>query len=186
MMMENDIKEILFTEKQLKERIKKLAEQISKDYEGVEGEIYCVGMLKGAAIFFADLVRAVSLPVKFDFMIASSYENRAVSSGSVEIKKDFSYGVEGKHLILIEDIVDSGITMHYLLDYLHRKNPASLKLCALMDKVSRRREKVDIDYCGFEVPDEFLVGYGLDYAGRYRNLPYVGILKREIYEKEDA
>lgn len=185
-MLENDIREVLFSEEQIRERIKALAGQISKEYEGVEGEIYCVGMLKGAAIFFADLVRAISLPVKFDFIIASSYGNCAESSGSVEIKKDFSYGVEGKHLILIEDIVDSGITMHYLLDYLRRKNPASLKLCALMDKASRRKEKVEIDYCGFEVPDEFLVGYGLDYAGRYRNLPYVGILKREIYETEDA
>ena len=127
------------------------------------------------------LVRSISLPVQFDFMIASSYGNETSTSGSVKLLKDLDYDVEGKHLILIEDIIDSGTTMQYLMRILRERRPKSIKLCALLSKPSRRTADVHIDYLGAEVPDEFLVGYGLDYAGAYRNLPYIGILKPAVY-----
>lgn len=180
-MMTDDIQKVVFTEEQIKAKIAELGKKISEDYKDVKEDIYCVGILKGAAVFYTDLVRAITIPVKFDFMIASSYGNGTETSGTVKILKDLDYDVAGKHVIVIEDIIDSGTTMNYLLKYLKEKHAKSVKLCALLSKPSRRTVDVDIDYLGFEIPDEFIVGYGLDFAEVYRNLPYIGVLKPEIY-----
>ena len=180
-MMKDDIAKVYFTEKELQAKVRELGRQITEDYKDAKEDIYCVGILKGASVFYTDLVRAIDLPVRFDFMIASSYDNGTSTTGSVKILKDLDYDIEGKHLIVIEDIIDSGTTMSYLLKYFEHRKPASAKLCALLSKPSRRTAEVAIDYCGFEVPDEFLVGYGLDYAEIYRNLPYIGVLKPEVY-----
>lgn len=180
-MMKDDMEKIVLTEDQIRAKVMELGAQITKDYADVKETIFCVGILKGAVVFYTDLVRQIQLPVQFDFMIASSYGNSTSTSGSVKILKDLDYDIEGKHLIVIEDIIDSGLTMNYLKKYFHERKPASVKICSFLSKPSRRKVEVDIDYCGFEVPDEFLVGYGLDYAEKYRNLPYIGVLKPEIY-----
>lgn len=181
MMMTDNIEKVVFTEEQIKAKVAELGKQISEDYKDVKEDIYCVGILKGASVFYTDLVRSISLPVKFDFMIASSYGNGTETSGTVKILKDLDYDVAGKHVIVIEDIIDSGTTMNYLLQYLKAKHAKSVKLCALLSKPSRRTVPVNIDYVGFEIPDEFIVGYGLDYAEVYRNLPFIGVLKPEVY-----
>lgn len=180
-MMNDDIAKVVFTEEQLKAKVKELGQQITTDYQDEQEEIFCVGILKGASVFYTDLVREINLPVKFDFMIASSYGNGTSTTGAVKILKDLDYDIEGKHLIVIEDIIDSGTTMNYLLKYFQKRGAKTVKLCSLLSKPSRRTVDVKIDYCGFEVPDEFIVGYGLDYAEVYRNLPYIGVLKPEIY-----
>ena len=180
-MMYDDIERIVFTEEELKAKVKALGERISADYRDAKETVFCVGILKGAVVFYTDLVRSISIPVQFDFMIASSYGNATSTSGSVKLLKDLDYDIEGKHVIIVEDIIDSGTTMHYLLRILKERKPKSIKLCALLSKPSRRAVDVDIDYLGAEVPDEFLVGYGLDYAEVYRNLPYIGVLKPDIY-----
>ena len=180
-MMHDDIERILFTQEELREKVAAMGKKISEDYQNASEDVFCVGILKGAVVFYTDLVRSISLPVQFDFMIASSYGNQTSTSGSVKLLKDLDYDVEGKHLILIEDIIDSGTTMQYLMRILRERRPKSIKLCALLSKPSRRTADVNIDYLGAEVPDEFLVGYGLDYAGTYRNLPYIGILKPAVY-----
>lgn len=179
--MHDDIERILFTQEELREKVAAMGKKISEDYQNASEDVFCVGILKGAVVFYTDLVRSISLPVQFDFMIASSYGNETSTSGSVKLLKDLDYDVEGKHLILIEDIIDSGTTMQYLMRILRERRPKSIKLCALLSKPSRRTADVHIDYLGAEVPDEFLVGYGLDYAGTYRNLPYIGILKPAVY-----
>ena len=179
--MHDDIERILFTQEELREKVAAMGKKISEDYQNASEDVFCVGILKGAVVFYTDLVRSISLPVQFDFMIASSYGNQTSTSGSVKLLKDLDYDVEGKHLILIEDIIDSGTTMQYLMRILRERRPKSIKLCALLSKPSRRTADVNIDYLGAEVPDEFLVGYGLDYAGTYRNLPYIGILKPAVY-----
>lgn len=181
-MMDEDIERICFTEAALKAKVAELGKRISEDYKDAEETVYCVGILKGAVVFYTDLVRSITIPIHFDFMIASSYGNATSTSGSVKILKDLDFDIEGKHLIVIEDIIDSGTTMHYLMRIFRARKPKSVRLCALLSKPSRRTAEVAIDYCGFEVPDEFLVGYGLDYAGVYRNLPYIGVLKPEIYQ----
>lgn len=181
-MMDEDIARICFTEAALKAKVAELGKRISEDYKNAEETVYCVGILKGAVVFYTDLVRSITIPIHFDFMIASSYGNATSTSGSVKILKDLDFDIEGKHLIVIEDIIDSGTTMHYLMRIFRARKPKSVRLCALLSKPSRRTAEVAIDYCGFEVPDEFLVGYGLDYAGEYRNLPYIGVLKPEIYQ----
>ncbi|MFC2638034.1 hypoxanthine phosphoribosyltransferase [Mitsuokella sp. oral taxon 131] len=181
-MMDEDIARICFTEAALKAKVAELGKRISEDYKDAEETVYCVGILKGAVVFYTDLVRSITIPIHFDFMIASSYGNATSTSGSVKILKDLDFDIEGKHLIVIEDIIDSGTTMHYLMRIFRARKPKSVRLCALLSKPSRRTAEVAIDYCGFEVPDEFLVGYGLDYAGEYRNLPYIGVLKPEIYQ----
>ena len=183
-MMKDDIAKVFFTADEIKAKVKELGAQITADYKDVKEDIYCVGILKGASVFYTDLVRAIDLPVRFDFMIASSYGNGTSTTGSVKILKDLDYDIEGKHIIIIEDIIDSGTTMSYLMKFLEHRKPASVKLCALLTKPSRRTADVRIDYCGFSVPDEFLVGYGLDYAEVYRNLPYIGVLKPEIYAEQ--
>lgn len=180
-MMKDDIDRIVFSEEELKAKIAELGAKITKDFADVKETIFCVGILKGASVFYTDLVRSIELPVQFDFMIASSYGNETVSSGTVKILKDLDYDIAGKHLIVIEDIIDSGYTMEYLLKYFEARKPKSVKLCALLDKKEARKVEVPIDYCGFSVGNEFLVGYGLDYAEKYRNLPYIGVLKKEIY-----
>ena len=180
-MMHDDIERVLFTQEELREKVAAMGKKISEDYQNASEDVFCVGILKGAVVFYTDLVRSISLPVQFDFMIASSYGNQTSTSGSVKLLKDLDYDVEGKHLIIIEDIIDSGTTMQYLMRILRERRPKSIKLCALLSKPSRRIADVHIDYLGAEVPDEFLVGYGLDYAGTYRNLPYIGILKPAVY-----
>ena len=174
------VESILFTEEQVKARVRELGEQISRDYEG-KNPVF-VGILKGSFIFMADLVRTVTIDCTVDFMAVSSYGNSASTTGAVKINKDLSQDIEGKHVIIVEDILDSGITLNYLSKYLKNRNPASLAIVTLMDKPARRIAPVQPDYCGFEVPDEFLLGYGLDYAERFRNVPFIGILKREYYE----
>lgn len=180
--MHDDIEKVLLSEEEILAGVKKIAAQITEDYKGEE--IYAIGILKGAVPFYTDLVKHIELPVAFDFMAASSYGSSTKSSGQVKILKDLDYSIEGKHVIVIEDIIDSGRTLSYLLHNLKSRKPASIKLCALLNKPSRREVDVDVDYIGFEVPNEFLVGYGLDYAGLYRNLRYIGILKPEVYEKK--
>jgi hypoxanthine phosphoribosyltransferase len=178
-MMMDDIERVMFTKENIAGMIAKLGKEISRDYAGKE--IFAVGILKGAVVFFSDVVRAIDVPVQMDFMIASSYGNSAETSGTVKILKDLDYDIAGKHVMIIEDIIDSGLTMEYLMEILRARKPASIRLCALLSKPSRRQTDVTIDYCGAEVPDEFLVGYGLDFAEKYRNLPCIGILKKEIY-----
>lgn len=180
-MMQQDIQEVLFSEAALNERISELGKQITADYEGKS--LIVVGILKGSNIFTSDLVRKINLPLKMDFMAVSSYGNATESTGVVKILKDLDREIEGEHVLIVEDIVDSGLTLKYLKDILLTRNPESVKICTLLDKPARRKEAVKPDYMGYEVPDEFIVGYGIDYAERYRNLPYVGILKREVYEK---
>ena len=181
-MMSEDIERISFSEDKIRMRVGELGAQIAADYRDAPEPIYCVGILKGAAVFFTDLVRAINHPLSFDFMIVSSYGDAAVSSGQVKILKDLDFSIEGKHVIIVEDIIDSGTTMHYLKQMLKGRHPKSIKICAFLSKPSRRVAPVEIDYLGYEVPDEFLVGYGLDYAEKYRNLPYIGVLKRSVYE----
>lgn len=177
--MRKDIQEVLLDEETLAKRIKEMGEQISKDYEGKE--VIVIGILKGSVIFVADLVREVTVPVSFDFMAVSSYGNRTTTTGTVRILKDLDYDIEEKHVLIVEDIIDSGVTLSYLIEHLAGRKPASLKLCTLLNKPERRKVEVKVDYIGFTVPDAFLVGFGLDYAEKYRNLPFIGILKEEIY-----
>ncbi|PHV71677.1 hypoxanthine phosphoribosyltransferase [Sporanaerobium hydrogeniformans] len=177
--MKRDIEKILFSEEQLEARLNELGQQITKDYQGKE--LLVIGILKGSNIFTSDLVRKINLPLNMDFMVVSSYGNAASSSGVVRILKDLEQSAEGKHLLIVEDIVDSGLTLNYLKDVLQSRKPASVKICTLLDKPAGRKQSIQIDYCGFEVPDEFIVGYGIDYAEKYRNLPFVGVLKREVY-----
>ena len=176
--MNSDVEKILYTEDEIRARVQELGEKISKDY----GEVLAIGILKGASIFYADLVRAIKIPVYFDFMRVSSYGENSVSSGKVNIVKDLETDIAGKDVLIVEDIIDTGITMSFLLKVLKERNPKSVKIAALLDKPERRVANVNIDYLGFNVPDEFLVGYGFDYSEKYRNLPYIGILKREVYE----
>lgn len=178
-MMEKDIQEVLFSEEQLKNRVAELAAMIEKDYEGKE--IMLISVLRGSFVFMADLCRAINLHCTVDFMSVSSYGKETKSSGQVQITKDLSEDISGRHVIVIEDILDSGNTLSYLLKMLQNRNPASIRLCTLLDKPDRRVKPVEVHYSGFTIPDAFVVGYGLDYAERYRNLPYIGILKPEVY-----
>ena len=179
--MRQDVQQIFFSESQINECISKLGDQITKDYEGKP--LVVVGILKGSNIFTSDLVRKIDLPLRMDFMAVSSYGNATESTGVVKILKELDRGIEGEHVLIVEDIVDSGLTLKYLKDILLTRNPASVKICTLLDKPARRKEAITPDYMGFEVPDEFIVGYGIDYAEHYRNLPFIGILIREVYEK---
>jgi len=178
-MFENDIQEILFSEEQLKQCVARLAAEIERDYAGKE--ILLIGILRGSFVFMADLCRAIHLPCTLDFMSVSSYGKGSVSSGRIQITKDLSEDIAGRHVIVIEDILDSGNTLSYLLTYLSNRGPASIRLCTLLDKPERRVKPVEVHYSGFSIPDAFVVGYGLDYAEKYRNLPYIGILKPEVY-----
>ena len=180
MNMSDSIKEVLYTEEQLQARVKELGAQITKDYAGKD-KILLVSVLRGSYIFMADLSRAIDLPCLIDFMVVSSYGAGTSSSGQVEIKKDLSDSIEGKDLIIVEDILDSGNTLYYLRDVLKARKPASIRICTLLDKPERRAKPITADYVGFSIPDAFVVGYGLDYDEKYRNLPYIGILKPSVY-----
>ena len=178
-MLERDIESILFSEGQLKQRVAELGAQITADYVGKKPVL--ISVLRGSYIFMADLSRAIDLPCTIDFMSVSSYGAGTKSSGQVEIKKDLSESIEGKDLIIVEDILDSGNTLFYLIQVLKARKPASVRICTVLDKPERRVKDIRADYSGFTIPDAFLVGYGLDYAEKYRNLPYIGVLKPEVY-----
>lgn len=169
------LKKILISEEQLKKRIKELGEQIAADYKGKD--LVVIGILKGAILFLSDLIKEIDLPLVIDFMAVSSYGSSTSSSGVVRILKDLDEDIEGKDVLIIEDIVDTGLTLNYLLGNLQARKPNSIKICCCLDKPSRRTAPVKVDYVGFEIEDEFVVGYGLDYAEKYRNLPYIGVLK---------
>lgn len=177
--MEKDIQEVLLTEEQIKAKVQELGRVISTEYAGKNPLVICV--LRGAVIFMTDLIRNVNIPLEIDFMAVSSYGKSTRSSGVVRIVKDLESSVENRHVIIVEDIIDSGLTLSYLIDVLDRRNAATVKVVTLLDKPSRRTVELYPDYCGFQIPDEFVVGYGLDYADKYRNLPFIGILKEEVY-----
>ncbi len=179
--MHNDIQEILITEEQIQQKIRELGETISREYADRNPLVICV--LKGAFIFMADLVKRIDVPLELDFMAVSSYGQSTKSSGVVKIIKDLDVPVEGRHVLIVEDIIDSGLTLSYLIDVLERRNARSIAIVALFDKPARRTVDLEPDYKGFTIPDAFIVGYGLDYAEKYRNLPYVGVLKPEIYNR---
>ena len=177
--MIQDVERILFTEEQLQKRVAELGAQITADYAGKNPVLASV--LRGSYIFMADLTRQIKLPLTVDFMAVSSYGSGTTSSGQVEIKKDLSDSIEGRDLLIVEDILDSGNTLYYLQRILNARHPASIKICTLLDKPERRAKPIEADYKGFTIPDAFVVGYGLDYNEKYRNLPYIGILKPEVY-----
>lgn len=179
--MENDIERVLFTEEELKRRVKELGGQLTRDF--ADKDPVFVGVLKGCFVFMADLLRSVGMHCTMDFMAVSSYGSGTTTTGAVKINKDLSADIEGRHVIIVEDILDSGVTLSYLTKYLEGRAPASISLVTLLDKPARRRADVRADYVGFISEDAFVVGYGLDYAEQYRNLPYIGVLKPEIYEK---
>ena len=172
--LEQAVGEILIDEDALKERIRELGREISADYEG--RDLLLVGVLKGAVFFMADLMREIAVPCEIDFMAISSYGAATDSSGVVRILKDLDINIEGRHVLVVEDIIDSGLTLSYLMRNLEAREPASLAVCALMTKPERREIDVPVRYVGFEIPNRFVIGYGLDFAERYRNLPYVGVL----------
>ncbi len=175
------IEEILIPENQIQKRVEQLGEQISRDYQGKQ--LFCIGVLRGAIVFLADLARYIKVPMVFDFMSISSYGISTESSGVVRILKDLDENIENKDVLIVEDIIDTGLTLDYLLRMLKSRKPASLKVCTLLNKKERKKIKVPIDYCGFDIPDKFVVGYGLDFNGLYRNIPYILVLKPEYYNK---
>ncbi len=179
--MYHDMERVLISRDEIKEKVEELGRAISRDYAGKNPLM--VGILKGAMIFMADLVRAVTIDVQFDFIAVSSYGYSSKSTGVVRILKDLDQNIQGRHVLVVEDIVDTGLTLSYLLELLKAREPADVRICALLDKPSRREVEVPVDYKGFTIPDEFVVGYGLDYNEMYRNLPEIFILKREVYQK---
>ena len=179
--MENrDIKEVLISEEQLAAKVAELGARISKDYEGKK--LIILGVLKGSVVFMTDLLRQITIPVEMDFMAVSSYGSGTKTSGVVKILKDLDRLIQGYHVLIVEDILDSGMTLSYLTELLRDRNPASIRIATLLDKPERRKVDIKPDYVGFRIPDEFVVGYGLDYAELYRNLPYVGVLAPHVYE----
>lgn len=178
--MHQDISEVLYSEAQIQAKVQELGQQITADYQGKP--LLLLGTLKGAVPFIADLARAIELPLELDYMAVASYGNSTHSSGVVRILKDLEGPIDNKHILIIEDIIDSGLTLAYLVDVIRRRNPLSLHICTLLYKERTRLKEVPVDYTGFTIPDKFVVGYGLDYAQYYRNLPYIGILKPSVYE----
>jgi hypoxanthine phosphoribosyltransferase len=174
-----DVEEVLLSGEQVQARVAELGAQLAADYAGRDPVL--VSVLKGSIIFLADLVRAMPIPLSIDLMEVSSYGASTESSGQVRILKDLSTSIEGREVIVVEDIIDTGLTLNYLLRYLHDKGPASIRICCLLDKPARRLASIDIDYRGFTIPDRFVIGYGLDYGERYRNLPYIGVLRPSVY-----
>lgn len=177
--MNNNILKILISKEELQEKVKELGKKITEDYK--DKDLMIVGVLKGCVIFLSDLIREIDLPLTMDFMVVSSYGSSTKSSGVVRIIKDLEKDIAGKDVLIVEDIVDTGLTLNYLIDYLKSRNANSVKICTLLEKPDRRKAQVDLEYVGFRIPDEFVVGYGLDYAEVYRNLPFVCILKPEVY-----
>lgn len=180
--MEKDIESVLLTAEQIQARIAEMGEEISRDYEGKDPVV--LGVLKGVVVFYADMIRKITVPCQMDFMCLSSYQGTK-STGNMIVKQDMSVDVSGRHVLILEDIYDTGGSLNYTYHHLMSKNPASVKICTLLDKPERRRPGITLkpDYVGFTIPNHFVVGYGLDYNEHYRNLPYVGILKPEVYEK---
>ena len=181
--MQDDILKVLLSQQEIADKVCEIGKQITKDYEGKN--LLMVSVLKGSVVFMADLMRAVDTPARIDFMSVSSYGSGTKTSGVVKIVKDLDMNLEGYDLLLVEDILDSGNTLSYLLQLLQARSPASVRLCTLLDKPSRRTKEVELHYSGFTIPDYFVVGYGLDYAEKYRNLPYIGILKPCVYGGEE-
>ncbi len=179
-MMRDDMKAILYTQEEVAERIRQMGAQLTADYKGEDPIL--VGVLRGSFIFMADLVRCIETPLELDFVAASSYGTWAVSTGQVDLRLDLEKDIIGRHVIVVEDILDTGRTLSKLVDELKKRHPASLKLCVLLDKPERRVAQIEADYVGFTVPDEFVVGCGLDFNQKYRQLPYIGILKPSVYE----
>nr|WP_323127086.1 hypoxanthine phosphoribosyltransferase [Rubrobacter marinus] len=177
--MMGDVAEILVPSAEIQEKVREMGERITRDYAGER--LLLVGVLRGAVVVMGDLMRNIDLPCEIDFMDISSYGSGTSSSGVVRILKDLEEDISGRHVLVVEDIIDTGLTLSYLLRSLRARKPASLEICALLSKPSRRRVELDVKYLGFEVPDEFVVGYGLDYAGAYRNLPDICVLKEEIF-----
>ena len=182
MAIHKDLEKILITGEEIQRRVRELGEQITRDFQGEE--VLLVGILKGAVIFFADLARQIDLPVKMDFMAISSYGSATKSTGVVRILKDLDRDITGQNVIIVEDIVDSGMSLSFLKENLLSRGAKTLKICVLLDKPERRRIDIDVDYWGFVVPDEFVVGYGLDYAEYYRAMPDIGVLKPEVYTND--
>ena len=180
--MDKDIQEVLFTEEQLRERIAELGQILTRDYEGKDPVV--VGVLKGVVVFYADMIRQIKTPCQMDFMVLSSYEGTD-STGNMVLKKDISVDIKDRHVLILEDIFDTGNSLDFTVRLLKERQPASLKICTLLDKPERRRPDITLkaDYVGFTIPNAFVVGYGLDYNEHYRNLPYVGILKSEVYHQ---
>ena len=180
--MRDDIQTVLVTEEQLRAKVAELGARISRDYAGKD--LLLVSILKGAVVFMADLMRAVTIPCSIDFMVVSSYGGaNTTTTGLVKIIKDLDQDLTGKDVLIVEDVLDTGVTLSNLVPMLKMRNPSSVKICAILDKPARRKTDIAADYRGFEVPDAFVVGYGLDYNEKYRNLPYVGVLKPEVYSK---
>lgn len=172
---------VLYSEEDIKEKVEEMGSAISQDYQGEN--LLVIGILKGAFVFMSDLVRQITIPLQLDFMDVSSYGASTVSSGEVRIMKDLDYSIEGKNILIVEDIVDTGLTLHYISEILKKRGPKSLKIACLLDKPSRRKSQTYPDYVGFTIADEFVVGYGLDYAENYREYPAICILKPSVYEK---
>lgn len=179
--MQNDILKILITKEEIKTKVKEMGKQISKDY--AQKNLMLISVLKGAVVFLADLMREITIHTEVDFMAVSSYGKSTKTSGIVRIIKDLDINLEGYDVLIVEDILDSGTTLSYLTKVLKTRNPMSLKIATLLNKPERRVQNIQPDYCGFNIPDEFVIGYGLDYAEKYRNLPYIGVLKKEVYKK---
>lgn len=179
--MHEGIKEILFTAEQIHNKVKELGKKITEDYKDKDLMLICI--LKGSFIFMSDLCKEINLPLTLDFIAVSSYGDSTQSSGVVRIIKDLEENIEGKHILIVEDIIDTGLTLSYLINNLKSRGSKSIKICTLLDKPERRKSQVKPDYLGFTIPDKFVVGYGLDYAEKYRNLPFVSVLKEEIYKK---
>ncbi|MCR8846626.1 hypoxanthine phosphoribosyltransferase [Paenibacillus sp. SC116] len=179
--MHNDIEKVVISEEEIQARVKELGEQLTRDYAGKKPLVICI--LKGAFIFMADLVKRIEVPMEMDFMAVSSYGASTESSGVVRILKDLDVSVEGRDVLIVEDIIDTGLTLSYLINILEGRSAASIKVVTLFDKPARRSANMEADYKGFVLPDEFIVGYGLDYAEEYRNLPYIGVLKPHVYSK---
>ncbi|MCL2496753.1 MAG: hypoxanthine phosphoribosyltransferase, partial [Clostridiales bacterium] len=176
--MRDKMEQIILSAEDIQSRVRELAGDIMRHYQGIGAEeLVVVGILRGAVVLMSDLIRQLPLPLSIDFMAISSYGGSTSSSGTVRILKDISEAIEGKHVLVVEDIVDTGLTLKSLLSILWARKPQSLAVCALLNKPSRRKTQVHVDFCGFEIPDNFVVGYGLDYAGHYRHLPYIGVLK---------
>ncbi len=178
-MMQDDVKKVLLSEEELHAKVAEMGAQVTQDYEGKN--LLLVTVLKGAVIFLADLMREIKQPAEIDFMVVSSYGSGVKSSGVVKIVKDLDINLEGKDILIVEDILDSGMTLDYIKNILQDRNPASIRICTLLDKPARRKVDLQADYVGFTIPDEFVIGYGLDYDEKYRNLPYIGVLKPEVY-----
>ncbi len=182
--MMGDVSEVLISSEQITEKVREMGERITRDYTGER--LLLVGVLRGAVVVMGDLMRCIDLPCEIDFMDISSYGSGTSSSGVVRILKDLEEDITGRHVLIVEDIVDTGLTLSYLIRSLLARKPASLEICALLTKPTRRRVELDVKYLGFEVPDEFVVGYGLDYGGAYRNLPDICVLKEEVFDETSS